>query len=141
QLGEYVCYDLTKIFNTFAPLQQQVEIIEADQTIPADEFLQTAEYQSFLRFREMRLILLNVLKEKEVKPLDQVFFDEFHTSNPNFYEVWSLSGDYFRKAENPKKAIRLFRKALTMEIPRWSEKEKIIRSMTDCRDQINDVDE
>jgi len=141
QLGPYVCYDLSKIFHTFAPLQQQVEIIEADQTIPADEFLQTEQYLSFLRFREMRSTLLNVLKEREIKPLNRAFFDEFHASNPHFYEVWSLSGDYFRKTGKPNEAIRFYRKALSMEIPRWSEKEQIIRSMTDCKDQINDVDE
>jgi len=141
QLGPYVCYDLTKFFNTFASLKQQVEIIESDQTIPADEFLQTEQYQSFLRFRKMRTTLLNVLKEKEIKPINRKFFDEFQASNPNFYQVWSLSGDYFMKTGKSSEAIRLYRKALSMEIPRWSEKEKIIHSMTDCQDQINNVDE
>ena len=141
QLGPYVCYDLTKFFNTFAPLQQQVEIIEEELTIPADEFLQTEQYQSFIRYREMRSTLLKVLKEKDLKPLNRTFFDEFHASNQTFFEVWSLTGDYFKKAGNPADAVQYYRKALSMEIPRWSEKEKIIRSLTDCKDQINDVDE
>ncbi|MFH1160869.1 MAG: C45 family peptidase [bacterium] len=130
QIGEYVCYDLTKIFHTFAPLRQRVEVTEEKLKIPADPFESSDRYRQFLRFREMRSMLIKVLKQTDTIRLDSLFFAAFQSTNPSFYEVWSLSGDYYVKTGDLNDAISLYRKALTLEIPRWSEKEKIIRSMT-----------
>ena len=133
QLGPYVCYDLSKIFNTFATLQQRFEITEPDLIIPPDPFLFSDDYQQFLRFRQMRSKLINILNENDSIRLDQSFFDEFLSSNPNYYEVYSLTGDYFQQAGQPEEAIAYYKKALALEVPRWGEKEKIIHSMIMCR--------
>lgn len=130
QSGAYVCYDLYKIFHTFAALQQRVEITESVRTIDADPFLSTQSYQQFLRFRQMRTELLSILKRDDIETLDPSFFEEFRSTNPMFYEVWSLSGDYLMKEGKPGEAMGMYQKALTLEIPRWQEKERIIRSMT-----------
>ncbi len=135
QLGPYVCYDLTKIFNTFAPLQQRVEITEHEQIIPADPFLESTKFQQFLKFRIMRAKLLNILKKDKMVLLKSSFFEEFHSTNPMFYEVYSLTGDYLKSIGHKSEAIDMYKTALTCEIPRWGEKEKIIRNMTSCKGQ------
>ncbi len=135
QLGPYVCYDLSKIFPTFATLQQRVEITDPGLVIPSDPFLNSEAYQRFLRFCQMRSRLLNILKEDELVPLESSFFEEFHSTNPMFYEVFSLTGDYLQQTGKPREAIVMYQKALTLEIPRWGEKEKIIHSMIMCNDQ------
>ncbi|TSA25652.1 MAG: peptidase C45 [Bacteroidetes bacterium] len=137
QLGPYVCYNLSEIFYTFAPLRQRVEITEQARTIPSDPFLGSEDYQRFLRFREMRSNLIMKLHENEVSlPPDSMFLEAFQATNPLYYEVWSLSGDYLCKTLNPREAIACYRKALSLEIPRWDEKERIIRSITQCNNQI-----
>ncbi len=135
QLGPFVCYDLTKIFHTFATLQQRVEITDPEQVIPADPFLESNDYQQFKQFRQLRTYLLNLLKDDNIIPLESSFFEEFHSTNPMFYEVYSLTGDYLQRTGKPREAIEMYKKALSLEIPRWGEKEKIIRSMTRCKSQ------
>ncbi|MFH1937538.1 MAG: C45 family peptidase, partial [Bacteroidota bacterium] len=136
QSGPYVCYDLAEIFHTFATLQQRVEITETDRTIPPDPFLCSEGYQQFLRFREMRANLItNLQKKGDSTPLDSSFIDEFHSTNPDFYEVYSLTGDYLSNTGKPDMAIPWYKKALSLEIPRWEEKERIIRSMIQCNHQ------
>ena len=39
QLGEYVCYNLGKIFSTYSNLSKNIEIYETAMSIPADSFL------------------------------------------------------------------------------------------------------
>ncbi|MBE0646586.1 MAG: peptidase C45 [Bacteroidales bacterium] len=133
QLGPYICYDLSKIFNTFASLKQRVEMTEDEQVISADPFLESTKFQQFLKFRIMRAKLMNILKKDKLVLLKSSFFEEFHSTNPMFYEVYSLTGDYFKSIGHKSEAIDMYKKALTCEIPRWGEKEKIIHSMTSCK--------
>lgn len=134
QLGSYVCYDLSVFFHTFAGLQKRVEITEQDRTIPPDPFLFSDDYQRFIRFREMRKELIGKLQEESpLIPLDATFLKEFQGTNPRYFEVWSLSGDYLQKTGAVGKALGCYKMALSLEIPRWNEKERIIRSMTECK--------
>lgn len=132
QIGEYVCYDLRKIFHTFAPLRKCMDITEEELTIQSDPFLGSAQYENFLRFREMRAQLIQALNQETAIGADTMFFAAFHSANPRFYEVWSLSGDYYTMTGQRNQAQEYYRTALTLEIPRWSEKEKIIRKLTEC---------
>lgn len=135
QLDSYVCYDLSEIFSTFASLRKRVEITNPDRIIPSDAFLGSESYQRFLQFRQMRAKLLITLEDDEMEPLDSSFLEKFRLSNPMFYEVYSLTGDYLQRTGKPKEAIVMYNKALMLEIPRWVEKEKIIRSMVMCKGQ------
>jgi len=134
QLGSYVCYDLSIFFHTFAELQKRVEITEQDRTIPPDPFLFSDDYQRFIRFHEMRKELVGMLEEKNPSmPLDDTFLKEFQGTNPRYFEVWSLSGEYLQKTGAVEEALGCYKMALTLEIPRWNEKERIIRRMTECK--------
>jgi hypothetical protein len=132
QIGPYVCYDLYKIFHNFAGLKQKVEITETDKTIPADTFLESFEYKRFIRFREMRKSLNQMLRAETTNVLSGSFLDDFRTSNPMYYEVYDLIGDYYRKKGQWKLAQAEYRHALTLIIPRWKEKENIIKKLAAC---------
>jgi len=132
QIGPYVCYDLNKIFHNFAGLQQQVEITEPDKTIPPDSFLGSSDYKRFLRFNQMRKELKNVIRSGKTMELPGSFFDEFRDSNPMYYEVFDLIGDYYAGKDQWKKAGVEYRHALKMVIPRWKEKKEIIKKLAGC---------
>ena len=132
QLGSYVCYDLNKIFHTFAGLQRKVEITEQDKILPADPFLGSDDYWHFLRFRQMRKVIKTVTQSSEILTLPPSFISEFILTNPEYFEVYSVSGDYYKHINRPDSGLIYYRRALRKEIPRWSEKKKIIEKMSSC---------
>ena len=135
QIGKYVCYDLFKIFHNFAGLQQKVEITETDKTIPPDSFLESTDYKRFMRFRAMRKELKQVLQSGKNTMLSGSFLDEFRATDPMYYEVFDLIGDYYSKKGQWILAQTEYRHALSLVIPRWKEKENIIKKLAGCHDQ------
>lgn len=132
QIGGYTCYDIVKIFHNFAGIQQRTEISETGLAISPDPFLNSAEFKKFLRFREMR---------KEIKKIDRqgwkanpgrTYVNELIGTNPDFFEVYSLAGDYYYSRNQPDSAAVYYRLALGKLIPRQKEKEKIIGNLADC---------
>ncbi len=136
QIGPYVCYDLYKIFHNFAGLQRKVEITEPDKTIPPDSFLGSNDYKHFMRFREMRKQLRQMFQSGKTDSLPGSFLDEFRTSNPMYYEVFDLIGDYYSQKGQWRLAQTEYRHALSLVIPRWNEKERIIKKLAACNVKI-----
>ena len=132
QIGSYVCYDLSKIFHNFAGLQHKVEITEPDKTIPPDSFLGSSDYKRFMRFREMRKEVKQIFRTGKTDMLPGSFLDDFRASNPMYYEVFDLIGDYYSKTGQWRLAQAEYRHALSLVIPRWKEKENIIKKLADC---------
>jgi len=125
QIGPYVCYNLSEIFHNFAGLPQKVEITAADREITSDPFFRSPDYLQFMRFREMRRELTQSLRTGKMDLKDS-FFEEFRASNPEYYEVYSLTGDYYAMSGRTTEAETAYRRALSKTVPRWTEKEKII---------------
>jgi isopenicillin-N N-acyltransferase-like protein len=132
QEGSYICYDLNKIFNNFASLQQRAEIEEAALNIPSDSFLGTTGYLKFLQYKAMRDSIRHILQKKKPGELSRSFIDELTAMNPAFYEGYRLAGDLFEKNGDPETALRFYAEALKHEIPTLTEREEIIRKMSRC---------
>jgi len=132
QIGPYVCYDLCKIFHNFAGLQRNVEITEADKWIPADSFIGSSKYQSFVRFKELKNLLEQAFKSGNTENLSDSFLNEFRTCNPEYYETYALIGDYYAHKKEWSHARNEYAKSLKLIIPRWKEKEIIIKKMNEC---------
>ncbi len=136
QLGKYICYDLNEIFHNFAGLKRRMDISDTGKTIAADLFLQSSDYKRFLKFKEMREKLKKSLHNKENISITSSFITEFINSNPGYFEVYSLIGDYYFKMGQWKEAKTAFHKALTRIIPRWDEKLAIIEKLAECNLKI-----
>jgi isopenicillin-N N-acyltransferase like protein len=132
QLGPYVCYDLKRIFHKFAGLKDKVEITEVDKSIPPDPFIVSEDYRHFRSFREMKQFILNVNKSKERAILPDSFIREFVDTNPDYYEVYYILGDYYLNIGQPENSIAYYRLALGKEIPRQDEKNEIIDKLATC---------
>ena len=126
QLGAYVCYDLNKIFNMHG-LQHDVAIADTANTIAADTFLQTPEYQNFLLFRKNKMALLAGLA---------VDTAEVVHSDPNFYDAYRIAGDYCMRMSWYKAAIGYYKKALTLEVATVDEREKIAKNIAKCEEKL-----
>jgi len=115
QLGQYVAYDLKKIFALHG-LKDDNEIIDSSLTIAPDSFLLTTAYKNFIVFRTLKQRILDGGK---------ISVDSLIASNPNFYNTYVLAGDYLYKQKNYTAALHNYKIALTKVIATKGEEEHI----------------
>lgn len=121
QSGQYVAYDLKKIFHSAIPTSAEIHIPEL--TIPADSFMQQPEFQQLLTYKKLTPLLHKKTKAKE--PVDDSLLKEYEASNPSFYYVYEVLGDYYQALRQPQLAVSYWEKALTKPIPKQQERERI----------------
>jgi isopenicillin-N N-acyltransferase-like protein len=132
QLGEYIAYDLAKIFSLAPNADKANDINEESLTIPADPFLSSKEYLRFEEFRRIRNIIKVSLDEGTKKSLDPALLNAFEASNPEYYEVYSLLGDYYKSRRDFSSATTYYRKALEKEVASEKEANEIKQQLSAC---------
>ena len=115
QLGQYVCYDLKKVF-ALQGLKQNIEISDSNLTIAPDSFLLTNEYRNFEKFRKYKQIISDG---------GQVNADSVVASDPEFYNAYVVAADYLYKQKDYPKALRFYKTAITKVIATKPEEEHI----------------
>ena len=121
QCGKYVAYDLNRIFSDSIDFNH--EIYTENLTVPADSFLQQQEYQQLMTYKRLAPVLRKQIKKKE--RLDEQTLHAFQHANPHFFYVYELLGDYYHATGQQDKALRNWKKALLLPIPKRSESERI----------------
>ena len=124
-MGEFVCYDLNKVFNQFKGIKEHQVITEPEYTIPADSFLNTVNYEDFNRFKEIRNQIQHSIKINKQIEGEESLFNELIELNPEFFETYVYLGDYYNHFKIVDKAILAYKKALTKEIPNMYQAESI----------------
>ena len=115
QLGEYVAYDLNKVF-ALKGMNTDREIIDSSLIVPADSFLLTNDYRNFVLFRNMKQRILDG---------GTVNADSLVASNPEFYNTYVLAGDYLYKRKQYAAALKNYEMALTKVIATKQEEDHI----------------
>lgn len=126
QLGEFVGYDLRKIF-TMHGLQENHEIYEPSLTIAADTFLLTPQYKNFERYRRYK---------QQLADGQEVNTDSLIASNPQFYHAYVLAGDYCFRHRRWKDALQYYEQALTKEIATKQEEDYIRQQITAMQKKV-----
>jgi isopenicillin-N N-acyltransferase like protein len=122
QMGEYVCYDLRKIF-AMNGLKVDTEIADTNLNIAPDSFLNTTVYAKFMLFRQAKMNWMDKLG---------VQVSQFIPNNPQYYDAYRLTGDYYLQHKDYNKAINAYRTALDKEIATQAEKQSIERKIKEC---------
>ncbi|MBW8684067.1 C45 family autoproteolytic acyltransferase/hydolase [Chitinophaga rhizophila] len=122
QLGKFVAYNLDSVFS-MKGLQYNHEIQDTTQTIAADPFLQTQDYQSFAAFRKIKTDIMDG-KDADVKQLIRL--------NPEYYHAYVLAGDYSFKRKQYGTAAAYYNTALTKVIATKAEEEHIRTQLEKC---------
>lgn len=125
QMGQFVCYDLKKVF-AMQGMKQNHEINEASLTIKADSFIYTHQFINFESFRKNKTIAAEG---------GTVVADSIVAGNPFFYNSYVVAGDYSFKRKNYQQALTFYQKALTLEIATKSEKDHIIKQINKCKNK------
>lgn len=122
QLGEFIAYDLNKVFS-LRGMKQDREICDSSLTIAADTFLLTRQFRNFELFRTYRQRLAN---KEAVDP------DSLIASNPEFYHAYVLAGDECFRQKQYQQAAGYYRTALTKVIATKKEEDYIRKQIEKC---------
>jgi len=125
QLGEFICYDLNKVFAEAPSLNINKEINEEQFTIEADTFLQTRQYKDFLLFKKIKNYIRFCTNTKYDLKVDDDIIQAFLKSNPNSYYTYQIIADYYKKTGDKKLAVDYYKTALTKEIATNKERQEI----------------
>lgn len=120
QCGEYLQYDLNTIFNDSVDYKKDIHV--TSETIAADEFLESVEYKQLQVYKSVLSKLKDKIKTKETMSADSI--ELFIESNPNYYYVYKVVGDYYQNKDQ-KIAQEYWKKALTYPIPNSYERKSI----------------
>jgi hypothetical protein len=127
QLGQFVCYDLNKVF-ALKGMKKDREIIDSNLTIAADPFLKTKAYRDLVAYRN---ILERISDDKKVNA------DSLIITNPNYYNAYVAAGDYSFKQQQFKKARGYYKRALTKVIATKPEEEAVKQKIIKCDKKLN----
>ncbi|MEJ1237670.1 C45 family peptidase [Chryseolinea sp. T2] len=125
QLGKFVCYDLTKVLS-LQPTTND-EIYESGRTIPADDFLKTPEYQTYLKFHAYRFPFAS---RANLNP------DSIVAWNPKSYHSYMLAGDYYLARKEWAKAADTYSVGLKQEVATVQEREYMERQIAVCKEEM-----
>ncbi len=123
QLGEYVAYDLKRIFNRADSIAVLASGVEEDLIIPEDAAIKSGTYEHVLQYRNLKSRITDSIKNNE--KVDKKTLDAFLYTNPDYYYTYCLIGDYYFSDNQKNKAVEYWQQALEREIPRTADKEAI----------------
>jgi len=131
QLGEFVCYDLNKVFSKATEIKKYEIIDERNLMIPANSFLYTNDYDNFKRFKVLRTKIKEAIKTDTKIPNSALIFNEIIALNSEFFETYVYIGDYFNHFKVYDKAVLAYREALSKEIPNIYQRKNILEKIND----------
>ncbi len=128
QLGEYVCYDLNKIFDESADYKSPIKIDSL--SIAPDAFLYSDAYKQSQIYRKGVIEISQAMSDE--KEVSEPYLQKFEQSNPQFFHIYKVLGDYYTSKNQNAKALETYKKALKCEFPR-------LVDQTDIETRINDL--
>ncbi len=129
QLGQYVCYDLNKIFSEAPGLKIKKELYEKGLNIPADSFLYSKEFKQFNAYKHMRTVFRFIKKHQLLYPINENTIKQFTNTNPEYWETYDMLGDYYLSQNKNDLAKKYFAIALTKEITTFQDKEAVEKKL------------
>jgi peptidase C45 acyl-coenzyme A:6-aminopenicillanic acid acyl-transferase len=120
QLGEFVCYDLEKIFNS--DFQGVISAQTQERNIPKSKFLSTKEYGNYEKYRILEHKIETDLKTN--KFIDNQSVMRLENLNPDYWKAYFIIGKVLLQNKD-KRARIYFEKSLSLEIPYSDERQEV----------------
>lgn len=130
QLGEFVCYDLNRIFSENRP--KSGTLSSPEKNIPKDSFVDSKDFKNYLEYRKLNEQISKVTDSK-TETLSDSFLESYIQLNPDFWLVYYKVGQYYYEKRDFVKAKKYFELALTKEIttvPDRKNVEELLRKTT-----------
>lgn len=126
QEGQYVAYDLNKIFAMHG-LTSDHEVYDSAQNIAADSFLVSKDYLAFNTYRKLR---------DQIREGATVDIKALIASNPAYYHTYVLAGDYEYKRKAYAIAKQYYETGLTKVIATKGEEDHIRKQLALCNTKL-----
>jgi isopenicillin-N N-acyltransferase-like protein len=140
QLGDYLAVDLEHIFKA----GNDPGLLNSNSThnfdIPADSFLISSSWKDFLFYKTTAAKINSFVgneKKEFIFSTDEI--NKFVASNPNYYNVYKLLGDYFQKKENSDVALQYYNIALSKELPSVADRQDIKNKVSEIQKNKDSV--
>ncbi|WP_370900193.1 C45 family autoproteolytic acyltransferase/hydolase [Chryseobacterium gossypii] len=112
QLGEFVCYDLNKIFSGKG--LQKDGYSRPELNIARDPFADSQDFRNYTEYRKLDSRIEAAIAKDEI--LSETLISHYKALNPDFWRVYYQAGRYYFYKKEYQKAKAEFQKALTKEI-------------------------
>ncbi|WP_307453408.1 MULTISPECIES: C45 family peptidase [Chryseobacterium] len=119
QLGEFVCYDLNKIFSGKS---KEGGFSVPGMTIAEDPFVRTSDFKKYQEYKTLSPVIEKAIHHTEAE-LNEEWIAHYQSLNPDFWLVYERAGRYYFERGEYAKAKTEFEKALTKEITTVPDKE------------------
>ncbi len=129
-LGEFIAYDLNQVFSEFPGMKENREITLDSLEIAEDPFLYSEEFNNFKTFRQLKEQVEKAIESEGKIKLEENTIRTFIQSNPDYYMVYSLSGEYYLSQKECEKALEFYQQALEKEITTLTEKEEFSETIS-----------
>ena len=120
QLGEFVCYDLEKIFNS--DFQGIISAQTQERNIPKSKFLSTKEYENYEKYRILEHKIETDLNTNKI--IDSQSVMQLENLNPDYWKAYFIIGKVLLQNKD-KRARIYFEKSLSLEIPYSDERQEV----------------
>ncbi len=120
QLGEFVCYDLEKIFNS--DFQGVISAQTQERNIPKSKFLSTKEYENYEKYRILEHKIEIDLNTNKI--IDSQSVMQLENLNPDYWKAYFIIGKVLLQNKD-KRAKIYFEKSLSLEIPYSDERQEV----------------
>lgn len=114
QLGEFVEYDLNKVFSNRNGNPAEKSLSDSKLNIPEDRFIHSEAYKNYEKYRLLEREVEQALAKKEDIPVEKL--DLLAKLNPDYWKAYYLAGKYYCQKKYDAAARIAFEKALTKEI-------------------------
>lgn len=134
QLGEFVCYDLNRIFS--ADRLKSGEFAVSSLNISKDPFLDSREFKNYEEYKKLHN-KIDDASERTGEMLSEDWIRHYQSLNPDFWLVYYQAGKYYLSKKDFDKAKAAFEKALTKEITTVPDKRKVEKYLRKSDRKLN----
>lgn len=131
QLGEFVAYDLDAVFERLALLDGNAVLATDSLNIPADPFIESADFENYENFRIRMRTLEDAIAAGTAVPDAELL--AFRQLNPMFWKTDFLIGEYHRGKRHYDRALDHYRLAASREVTTKADSVLIQKRIKQCQ--------
>ena len=138
QLGEFVCYDLNKVFGSKiennSTTSEMKTMAESNLNIEKDTFLETKAYSDYEKYRIQNREFDHYIESKTA--ISEEMISEFKSLNPEHWVVYYKIGKYYQEKKQYQKAFDNFETALTKEITTLPDRKTVEKQLKKAKRKL-----